>query len=145
MSPLIARAESILGQLAAIREAAIRGPFSADLLGTWITALDGHMRICDLRGWGYLTAVRKLTDEQAAAVQGANASAIVVRINGWQADEDLVRGMLFLCCFADEAANERLEITGSYGAFDEPGSVEISRGQLLRWCERWEEVLKGVA
>jgi hypothetical protein len=32
-----------------------------------------------------------------------------------------------IACFRDEGANERLAKTGSYGSFDEPGSVKIAR------------------
>jgi hypothetical protein len=36
----------------------------------------GDFHICDIRGWGYLTAVQKLSDEEAIKVQDANARLI---------------------------------------------------------------------
>lgn len=35
-----------------------------------------------------------------------------------------------IAVFGDEQANEHLRITGSFGGFDEPGSVEIARTTL---------------
>lgn len=38
-----------------------------------------------------------------------------------------------IAAFDDTSANERLEKTGSFGAFDEPGSVEIAREALEKY------------
>lgn len=38
--------------------------------------------------------------------------------------------LMRLACWDDEAANARLKATGSYGLFDEPGSVFIARNAL---------------
>ena len=35
-----------------------------------------------------------------------------------------------IATYGDEGANARLKSTGSYGAFDEPGSVQIAREVL---------------
>jgi len=35
-----------------------------------------------------------------------------------------------IACYGDESASKHLEVTGSYGAFDEPGSVQYARELL---------------
>jgi hypothetical protein len=42
----------------------------------------------------------------------------------------LVAALEAIASFDDEGANERLEQTGSYVLFDEPGSVKIARAAL---------------
>lgn len=42
----------------------------------------------------------------------------------------LVEALERIACYDDERAESRLRITGSYGSFDEPGSVEIAREAL---------------
>lgn len=47
------------------------------------------------------------------------------------AERDRFRKQLVkIAALSDEGANEHLKTTGSYGAFDEPGSVEIARRAL---------------
>lgn len=132
MSPLIARAESILAQLAAIREAATKGPL--DLFIPPDGACVVRRRYMDAQGRRCTSfpAICQATTEP----NQANARAIVARINGWQADEDLVRGMLALKC--GEGCEDSVEVTDCYWC-------RPQRELLLRWCERMEEVLKGVA
>lgn len=54
------------------------GPWKADLNPYAATIWAGNMRICDLRGWGYLTGVGglHLPPEDAANIQDANARLI---------------------------------------------------------------------
>lgn len=37
-----------------------------------------------------------------------------------------------IACFADTGAQERFNRTGSYGSFDEPGSVEKARTAIVK-------------
>lgn len=47
------------------------------------------------------------------------------------AERDTLREALTkIACYGDTGANNRLEATGSYGMFDEPGSVELARTAL---------------
>lgn len=130
MSPLIARTESILGQLAAIREAATKGEWH--VAGPFVR--DEHDR--DLASmemefpWEPGEGSRPLEDPVN------DARAIVARINGWQADEDLARGMLALKCGTCSGY-----IPGGWFC----SHCAVRNELILRWCERWEEVLKGVA
>lgn len=45
---------------------------------------------------------------------------------------DLLAALEQIATFNDHAANARLEATGSYSAFDEPGSVQIARAALAK-------------
>lgn len=51
-------------------------------------------------------------------------------INKVWAYEDVLKR---IACLDDELANRYLEATGSFGAFDEPGSVEMARRALGLW------------
>ena len=55
-----------------------RGPWEAN--GDTVYAKDSGMRVCDIRGWGYLTGkgvgALGLPDDQAFAIQLANARLI---------------------------------------------------------------------
>lgn len=132
MSTLIARVESILAQLAAIREAATKGPL--DLFIPPDGACVVRRRYMDAQGRRCTSfpAICQATTEP----NQANARAIVARINGWQADEDLVRGMLALKCGTCSGY-----IPGGWFC----SHCAVRNELILRWCERWEEVLKGVA
>ena len=44
--------------------------------------------------------------------------------------EQLRAALTEIACFNDKSANARLKETGSWGAFDEPGSVQIARAAL---------------
>lgn len=54
------------------------GPWEVDVMGTMVTAYDQSMRICDIRGWGYLTGTGglKLSAAEAVKIQKANVDAI---------------------------------------------------------------------
>jgi hypothetical protein len=45
---------------------------------------------------------------------------------------DLLTALIQIASFDDEGANKRLAITGSYGSFDEPGSVQIARAAIAK-------------
>lgn len=47
----------------------------------------------------------------------------------------LIARLKKIACLDDKAANERLYLTGSYSAFDEPGSVKIAR-EILQELDR---------
>lgn len=145
MSPLIARAESILAQLAAIREAATKGEWFVD---------ESYIR----------HRVDAYTSPAVANMRGlslgnsaADARAIVARINGWQADEDLARGMLatrkkMSDCFGGMGKTSAIWSNNPYDKGHTAGVLAAvtafdttNEAALTIWCERWEEVLKGVA
>jgi hypothetical protein len=46
--------------------------------GWEVRAMDGQMKVCDIRGWGYLTGkgARALPDDEAVAIQKANENLI---------------------------------------------------------------------
>ena len=50
-------------------------------------------------------------------------------INGAPAMKE---ALVQIAAFDDTSASERLAATGSYGSFDEPGSVEIARECLAK-------------
>jgi hypothetical protein len=54
------------------------GPWSANGKGRDVYACGGQMKVCDIRGWGYLTGkgALALPDDQAIAIQTANESLI---------------------------------------------------------------------
>lgn len=64
-----------------------------------------------------------------------NSKFIVEAVNIYDRNratiEALVGALEKIACFDDKAASEILNTTGSYAAFDEPGSVEIARSALL--------------
>lgn len=147
MSPIIARAESILEQLAAIREAATNAPWilreetygdeNGDPSGVAERSIKGPDYLqTGYEQYGSVSDTVCVFGFSAHNRHAANARAIVARINGWQADEDLARGMLALKC--GESCEDSVEVTDCYWC-------RPQRELLLRWCERWEEVLKGVA
>lgn len=151
MSPLIARAESILAQLAAIREAAtkgewhVAGPFVRDKHDRDLASMEMEFP------WEPGEGPRPLEDPVN------DARAIVARINGWQADEDLVRGMLntrkkMSDCFGGMGKTSAIWSNNPYDKGHTAGVLAAvtafdatNEAALTRWCERWEEVLKGVA
>lgn len=45
---------------------------------------------------------------------------------------DMLKALIEIAAFDDEGASERLAAHGSYGSFDEPGSVQIARECLAR-------------
>jgi hypothetical protein len=53
----------------------------------------GHMKICDIRGWGYLTGkgggALGLSEDEAIAIQKANAAHIVKCVNAHEAHANL--------------------------------------------------------
>jgi hypothetical protein len=65
------------------------GPWAADGKGLEVRAVAGQMRVCDIRGWGYLTgkAALGLPDEQAVTVQRANARLIAAAPDLYEALE----------------------------------------------------------
>ncbi len=70
-------------------------------------------KICDLRGWGYLTGVGglNLPPEHAAAIQDANREFIAHARKGWPAALDAL-----------EAALERIKVLEACLSYDRPGS-----------------------
>ena len=48
---------------------------------------------------------------------------------------DAVKALQLIAAFDDEHASERLRKTGSYGGFDEPGSVRVAREALATIAE----------
>ena len=46
----------------------------------WIADANGD-KVLDIRGWGYLTAVCKLSEEQAIEVQGRIGHAVAAAMN----------------------------------------------------------------
>lgn len=54
------------------------GPWAVGWRALEVTAADGQMKICDVRGWGYLTGKGSLSldYDRAVAIQTANASLI---------------------------------------------------------------------
>jgi hypothetical protein len=54
------------------------GPWAVGYRTSDVTACDGRMKVCDIRGWGYLTGkgALGLSDEEATAIQTANARLI---------------------------------------------------------------------
>lgn len=91
---------AVLDALKKIQAERTQGDWAADLMGTWVTAADGQMRVCDLRGWGYFTAVLKMSDDQAIKMQESNARAIVASVNLDLAGIEAMEGLLNLPCHA---------------------------------------------
>lgn len=46
---------------------------------------------------------------------------------------DMLKALIEIAAFDDEQASERLAAWGSYGSFDEPGSVQIARECLSKF------------
>lgn len=76
--------------------AGTQGKWTADTLGNWIMA--GIMRVCDMRGWGYLTGIGglHLSDEQACERQAANCILIAACVNGKERELLAIEGLLTL-------------------------------------------------
>jgi hypothetical protein len=51
--------------------------------GWEVRAMDGQMKVCDIRGWGYLTGkgARALPDDEAVAIQKANENVCDARVH----------------------------------------------------------------
>lgn len=57
-----------------------KGPWAVGFRAYDVTAADGQMKVCDIRGWGHLTGKGSgalgLSDEEGIAIQTANAHQI---------------------------------------------------------------------
>lgn len=52
-----------------------------------------------------------------------------------EAEAALLHALEDIAAFDDRLGSDRLAKTGSYGSFDEPGSVEIARTALAKYRE----------
>jgi hypothetical protein len=66
------------------------GPWKADRMGCFIFAHDGQMPVCETRGWGYLTGFEKRDDDDATAIQKANAQLIATAPDYHKAAREIV-------------------------------------------------------
>lgn len=122
MSALIDRANAVLGLLQEAREAATKSEWTAH----------------HLERVSYIASKTKLADVFSESFgdrsnKEANARSIVLRHNGWQADEELVRGLLRVGCEAS-ANGARDCSSGDYLKCWWCGSIE-------RWTSFWEKEL----
>lgn len=79
--------------------------------------------------------VARLRKEAAWLQSAKHASDEVIKAgllmeNAADRIEKLEAGLTKIACFDDVGANDYLKAHGSYGRFDEPGSVEIARKTL---------------
>ena len=66
-------------------------PWAVDSYAMYIHADNQQMKICDIRGWGYLTGRKNLSDEDAIAIQAANAKLIVDSVNNSTAQAERIK------------------------------------------------------
>ena len=88
---------------------------------------------------GDIATVYDETNVRIAALIERLSSALAAE----RAEKERLAGALTeIACFDDEAGNRRLAAVGSYGLFDEPGSVSIARAALsdrARSVRQWAE------
>ncbi len=60
-----------LDELEKLANSAFAGPWEPDVQGPWVMGADNQCRVCDIRGWGYLTGTGGLglSDKEAAKLQ----------------------------------------------------------------------------
>lgn len=99
-----------------------KGPWVARDLETKTAILANDCMIAEAHSYG---AFRQSEGAPDRAIRRANARLIAAAPNLYEA-------LKKIAAFDDEQGNAYLKAHGSYGGFDEPGSVQIARNALAK-------------
>jgi len=108
-------------------------PWAVDSYAMYIHADNQQMKICDIRGWGYLTGRKNLSDEDAIAIQAANAKLIVDSVNNSTAQAERIKELEALISDIYKDLKFRAGFT------EQPKVLDISNGILNQMKEIIEE------
>jgi len=98
------------------------GPWAVGYRAYDVTAADGQMKVCDIRGWGYLTGRGSLalSDADGLVVQTANANLIA-------SSPDMYDALVGMLAFGE--AMEGRHLVGDEGCF---WPVEQARAAIAK-------------